>query len=76
MFPILSVFGCRNEILNGKTLFLSDKPEYRRCGLTYARLRFTTEDADTCAEVLKRHLCMNDYVPEDYTRGLFYRGVE
>jgi len=75
-FPVLSVFGCRNEILNGKTLFLADKPEYRRCGLTYARLRFTTEDADTCVAVLKRYLGQSEFVPEDYTRGLFYRGVE
>ena len=76
VFPVLSVFGCRNEILNGKTLFLADKPEYRRCGLTYARLRFTTEDADTCVAVFKRHLGLGDFVPRDYTRGLFYRGVE
>ena len=75
-FPVLSVFGCRNEIENGKTLFLADKPEYKRCGLTYGQLRFTTEDAATCVEVLKRYLGMSDFVPEDYTRGLFYRGVE
>ena len=66
----------RNEIENGKTLFLADKPEYKRCGLEYARLRFTTEDADTCVAVFKRYLGMNDFVPEDYTRGLFYRGVD
>jgi len=75
-FPVLSVFGCRNEIENAKTLFLADKPEYRRCGLTYGRLRFTTEGAETCVAVLKRYLGMSDFVPEDYTRGLFYRGVE
>ncbi len=75
-FPVLSVFGCRNEIENGKILFLADKPEYRRCGLTYARLRFTTEDAYTCAEVLRRYLGAGDYMPENHTRGLFYRGVE
>ena len=75
-FPVLSTFGCRNEIQNGKTLFLADKPEYRRCGLTYARLRFTTEDAATCAAVLERYLGGNDFVPAEYTRGLFYRGVE
>ena len=75
-FPVLSVFGCRNEIENAKTLFLADKPEYTRCGLTYGRLRFTTEDAETCVAVLKRYLGMSDFVPQDYTRGLFYRGVE
>ena len=75
-FPVLSVFGCRNEIENGKTLFLADKPEYKRCGLEYARLRFTTEDAQTCVAVLKCYLERGDFVPADYTRGLFYRGVE
>ena len=75
-FPVLSAFGCRNEIQNGKTLFLADKPEFRRCGLTYARLRFTTEDAATCAAMLERYLGLNEAMPADYTRGLFYRGVE
>ena len=76
VFPVFSVFGCRSEIENSKTLFLADKPELRRCGLTYGRLRFTTEDAGTCAAVLARYLDRNSYVPADYTRGLFYRGVE
>ena len=75
-FPILAAFGCRNELQNGKLLFLADKPEYRRCGLTYARLRFTDEAPEVCVEVLRRYLGMNDYFPVAYTRGLFYRGVE
>ena len=76
VFPVLSVFGCRNEIENGRTLFLADKPEYRRCGLAYGRLRFTTEDAGTCAAVFDRYLGLGSYAPADFTRGLFYRGVE
>ena len=75
-FPVFSVFGCRNEIENGKTLFLADKPEYRRCGLAYGRLRFTTEDAGTCVSVLERYMGQGPYAPEELTRGLFYRGVE
>lgn len=75
-FPVLSVFGCRNEIENGRTLFLADKPEYRRCGLTYGRLRFTTEDAGICVAVFDRYLERGSYAPADHTRGLFYRGVE
>ena len=74
-FPVLPVFGCRSEIENGKTLFLADKPEFRRCGLRFAQLRFTTESAGECVRVLERYLERNQYAPEEFTRGLFYRGV-
>ena len=76
VFPVLPVFGCRSEIENSKPLFLADKPEYRRCGLTYARLRFTTETPAECVRILSRYQNKNDFLPPDYTRGLFYRGVE
>lgn len=75
-FPILPVFGCRSEIENGRILFLADKPEYRRCGLTYAQLRFTTESPAECARVLALYAGQNGAVLEGCTRGLFYRGVE
>ena len=76
-FPVVSVFGCRNEILNGKTVYLADKSDYKRCGLTYARLRFTTESPEECVEIMKQYLGLSAPVPpKDHTRGLFYRGVE
>ncbi len=75
-FPVLRAYGCRNEVQNSKTLFLADKPEYRACGLRYGRLRFTTESAQECVAVFRRYLGQGDFTPEDYTRGLFYRGVE
>ena len=75
-FPLMRAYGCRNEIQNSKTLFLADKPEYRSVGLRWARLRFTTESPDECVAVFRRYLEQNNYTPEDYTRGLFYRGVE
>ena len=71
-----STDGCRNEIQNSHTLFLADKPEWQRCGLRWARLRFTTESAEECLLAARRYLGENDWQPEDYTRGLFYRGVE
>jgi len=76
VFPVLPAFGCRSEVQNSKLLFLADKPEYRRCGLRYARLRFTTETAVECLRVMRRYLGQIDDVPDGYTRGLFYRGVE
>ena len=75
-FPLMSVYGCRNEIENSKTLFLADKPEYRTAGLRWARLRFTTETPQECVEMFRRYLGENETAPEDFTRGLFYRGVE
>ena len=75
-FPVLCGYGCRCEIQNSKTLFLADKPEMRRCGLTYGRLRFTTEAPEQCVQVLQRYQNGGDWTPEDLTRGLFYRGVE
>ena len=48
----------------------------RRCGLTYGRLRFTTETPEQCVQVLQRYQNGGNWAPEDLTRGLFYRGVE
>lgn len=75
-FPVLCGYGCRCEIQNSKTLFLADKPEMRRCGLTYGRLRFTTETPEQCVQMLQRYQNGGNWTPEDLTRGLFYRGVE
>ena len=75
-FPLLPIYGHRNEIENSKTLFLADKPEYRRVGLQYARLRFTTESPAECVAVLRRYMGEGDWQPQNMTRGLFYRGVE
>ncbi len=75
-FPVTCGYGCRCEIQNSRTLFLTDKPEMRQCGLAYGRLRFTTEAPDQCVTVLRRHRQGGDWTPEDLTRGLFYRGVE
>ena len=75
-FPLLGQYGCRCEIENSRTLFLADKPEWRDCGLTYARLRFTTESPAQCDAVLRRYQGEGDWTPKEFTRGLFYRGVE
>ena len=75
-FPVLCGYGCRCEIQNSRTLFLADKPEMHRCGLTYGRLRFTTEAPEQCVQVLQRYQNGGNWTPEDLTRGLFYRGVE
>jgi len=76
-FPVVRAFGCRNEILNCKKLFLADKPrDYQRLGLWAVRLMFTTENALECVQVLDRYLGRGDYRPNEWTRGLYYRDVE
>ena len=75
-FPVMKVYGGRNEIENAKTLYLARRDDWQSIGLSYARLRFTTESPKECAEVLRAHLDGTDCTPLDMTRGLFYRGVE
>lgn len=68
---MLCGYGCRCEIQNSKTLFLADKPEMRRCGLTYGRLRFTTETPEQCVQVLQRYQNGGSWTPEDLTAACF-----
>ena len=75
-FPVLPVFGCRSEIENSRILFLAGKPEIRRCGLRYLCLRYTTESPEECVRRMALYLGEGGDAPADYTRGLFYRGVE
>ena len=76
-FPVVKAWGCRNEILNGKTLFLADKAaDYQRLGLWAVRLMFTTEKPEQCVQVLERYRGQGRYKPFDFTRGLYYRDVE
>lgn len=74
-FPLLPAFGHRTEVENCRRLYLADKPEYRRLGLAYARLRFTTETPEECAGIYRAYLAGSP--PEGaFTRGLYPRGVE
>ena len=76
-FPVLPLFGCRSEVENSRPLFLADKAEdFSHLGLSFARLRFTTERAALCARVLERYLGRGSWAPREFTRGLFYRSVE
>ena len=75
-FPLLCAHGCRSEIQNSKALYLADKPQWKECGLAWARLRFTTETAEEALDILRRYQGSDFPAPADFTRGLFYRGVE
>ena len=75
-FPVLCGHGCRPEIQNSRPLYLADKPEWKKCGLRWARLRLTTETAVEALDILQRYQGSDFPAPAGFTRGLFYRGVE
>ena len=74
-FPLLPVYGHRTEVQNSRPLWLADRAEYRRLGLAYARLRFTTETPEACVRVFRGYL-EGSAAPGEFTRGLYERGVE
>lgn len=75
-FPIL----CKKErsvdyfeLLNSKTLVLSDK--LNDFCLDYGILHFTVETAGEAADVFKSYV-NRDKPSDGYTRGLYYRGID
>ncbi|MDR0405722.1 MAG: U32 family peptidase, partial [Clostridiales bacterium] len=76
VFPLRSLPGCRNELLNSKPVVMSDKlDDLKRCGVNAIRLLFTDETPEVCAAVLKNY--KTAAAPTgDFTRGKFYHGVE
>ena len=76
-FPVERAYGCRNEILNTNKVFLADKAaDWKRAGLRAIRLLFTTENGVECAQVLEAYRGKGNYIPNNYTRGLYYRDVQ
>lgn len=71
-FPVRCRLGC-GEILNSRPIVLSDR--LSEFDLDFAVLYFTTEDKAECARVIADHLYKRSPAGE-YTRGLYYRGVE
>ena len=74
-FPLLGVFGHRTELENCKTLYLGDRSDWTQAGLSFARLRFTTETPEECLRVLQAYRS-HAPAPAEFTRGLSDRGVE
>ena len=76
-FPVLRAYGCRNEIFNSLPLWLADKTgELERTGVWALRLNFVLEQPRECVDVLDAYMGRGGYVPDQYTRGLYYRDVE
>lgn len=77
VFPVVREFEHRNVIYNSKKLHMADKrDDINAAGLWGIRLMFTTEGARECVEIAKCYAGTGSYVPNDFTRGLYYRGVE
>ncbi|WP_312942106.1 DUF3656 domain-containing protein, partial [Oscillibacter sp.] len=74
-FPLLPAWGHRTELQNCKPLYLGDRDDWKRLGLRYARLRFTTESPEVCVQIFQDYLSGGD-APAEFTRGLFDRGVD
>jgi putative protease len=74
-FPLLPAWGHRTELQNCKPLYLGDRDDWKRLGLRYARLRFTTESPEECIQIFRDYLSGGE-APAEFTRGLFDRGVE
>lgn len=74
-FPLLPAYGHRTEIQNSAPVWLADKPEWKHCGLSFARLRFTTETPEECREIYRAYLDGSPAL-NTFTRGLYYRGVD
>ena len=72
-FPVM----CRNgysELYNSKVIWLADRQNELR-GLDFQLLYFTNETPEEVDSVLKAY--KNGLAPTtDFTRGMYYRGVE
>ena len=75
-FLLLREWGCRTALYNGVPLWLADRREdWAKLGLNAVRLAFTTESPEACARIAESYLHGGE-PPAQFTRGLYYRGVE
>ena len=74
-FPLLPAYGHRTEVQNSRVLWLADRADWKRLGLAYARLRFTTETPEACVRVMQAYQ-EGRPAEGEFTRGLYERGVE
>lgn len=76
VFPIVCGEGCTSEILNSKPIYMADKmDELKESGIDGIQLWFYDEDAETVKAVIAEYKGEKEaMLPEDFTRGHFYRG--
>lgn len=71
-FPLFCRAGF-TELLNSKPIWLADRLNDLN-GLDFIMLMFTHEDKAWCERVIKEY--QTGGVVEDFTRGLYFRGVK
>lgn len=72
-FPVLCENGF-SEIFNSRPVYMADRLSELQ-DVDFYLFDFTTESADECARILKAYET-GESPSGDYTRGLFYRGVD
>lgn len=71
-FPVRCDFGC-SELLNSRPVYMADR--VREVQLDFGTLLFTTESRREAGAVIDA--CLAGEAPKgEFTRGLYYRGVE
>ncbi|MBQ7096144.1 MAG: U32 family peptidase [Clostridia bacterium] len=75
-FPIACGHRCTNTLFNNAPLFLADRNrEWQSAGVAFGRLLFTDERPDEIMKIILQYRKGAKETPEEYTRGLYYRGV-
>ncbi len=72
-FPVVCSYGC-SEILNSAPIFMADRLKEIR-GMDFITLYFTKETKKQCEAILGGYRTGNLGKPENFTRGLYYRGT-
>ncbi len=73
-FPVLCS-GNYTELLNSVPVWMADRlPEFSGC--SYILIDFTCESPDEVKRISDAYRYGADYKPENFTRGLLYRGIE
>ncbi len=76
-FPVETTLGGRSMIYNSLPLYLADKQEEcGKLGLWGLRLSFTRESPQEIEAILQQYQGKTKTLPPQFTRGLYYRGVE
>lgn len=73
-FFIVKEYNCYNSLLNSKPIYLADKEEHKKCGLSFIRLYFTIENCSECERIIKSY-SLNEPPKGEFTRGLYFKGV-
>lgn len=72
-FPVQCCGAC-SEVLNSVPLYMADRLAEVR-NQDFGLLRFTTESAEEAAQIIEAY-CSGAAARGEYTRGLYYRGME